>query len=359
VRQWDSALIREAFLREIHRGGQVYFVHNKVETIDRIARELRELVPEVDLRIAHGQMRERDLERTMVDFYHRRFNVLVCTTIIESGIDVPSANTVVINRADHFGLAQLHQLRGRVGRSHHRAYAYLIVPQQRAMTADAVKRLEAIESLEDLGIGFSLATHDLEIRGAGEILGEEQSGQIHEIGYSLYTQLLERAVEALKAGRSPELDRALDHGTEIDLKVAALIPDDYLPDVHARLIMYKRIASAGNSDEIRELKVEMIDRFGLLPEAVGNLFDITELKLKATPLGIRKVDVGGQGGRIVFAADPQVDPANIVRLIQNDPLTYKFDGTDKLRFSMELETGIARIDALDGLLDALSMRDAA
>ncbi|NIM26588.1 MAG: transcription-repair coupling factor [Gammaproteobacteria bacterium] len=359
VRQWDNALIREAFLREIHRGGQVYFVHNKVETIDRMARELRELVPEVDLRIAHGQMRERELERTMLDFYHRRFNVLVCTTIIETGIDVPSANTIIINRADHFGLAQLHQLRGRVGRSHHRAYAYLIVPQQRAMTADAVKRLEAIESLEDLGIGFSLATHDLEIRGAGEILGEEQSGQIQEIGYSLYTRLLERAVEALKAGRTPELDRALDHGAEIDLRVPALIPEDYLPDVHARLIMYKRIASARNSDELHELKVEMIDRFGLLPEAVRNLFDITELKLKATPLGIRKIDVGRDGGRIVFAAKPQVDPASIVRLIQKEPTTYKFDGTDRLRFSMQLETGGARIDALDHLLDALSLRDAA
>jgi transcription-repair coupling factor (superfamily II helicase) len=359
VRQWDSALVREAFLREIHRGGQVYFIHNKVESIERIARELRELVPEVELRVAHGQMRERDLERTMLDFYHRRFNALVCTTIIETGIDVPSANTIIINRADHFGLAQLHQLRGRVGRSHHRAYAYLIVPQQRAMTADAVKRLEAIESLEDLGIGFSLATHDLEIRGAGEILGEEQSGQIQEVGYSLYTRLLERAVEALKAGRSPELDRALDHGAEVDLKVHALIPEDYLPDVHARLIMYKRIASAKNTEEINELKVEMIDRFGLLPEAVRNLFDITELKLKATPLGIRKIDVGHHGGRIVFAAKPQVDPASIVQLIQNDPTTYKFDGTDKLRFSMELETGSARIDALEGLLDVLTMRDAA
>ena len=359
VRQWDGALVREAFLREIHRGGQVYFVHNKVESIERIARELRDLVPEAELRVAHGQMRERDLERTMLDFYHRRFNALVCTTIIETGIDVPSANTIIINRADHFGLAQLHQLRGRVGRSHHRAYAYLIVPQQRAMTADAVKRLEAIESLEDLGIGFSLATHDLEIRGAGEILGEEQSGQIHEVGYSLYTQLLERAVDALKAGRSPELDRALDHGAEIDLKVAALIPEDYLPDVHARLIMYKRIASAANVESIHELKVEMIDRFGLLPEAVRNLFDITELKLKATPLGIRKVDVGDQGGRIVFSSKPQVDPANIVRLIQSEPSTYSFDGTDRLRFSMELETGDARIGALDGVLDALAMRDAA
>lgn len=227
------------------------------------------------------------------------------------------------------------------------------------MTADAVKRLEAIESLEDLGIGFSLATHDLEIRGAGEILGEEQSGQIHEVGYSLYTRLLERAVEALKAGRSPELDRALDHGAEVDLKIAALIPEDYLPDVHARLIMYKRIASARNLEEIHELKVEMIDRFGLLPEAVRNLFDITELKLKATPLGIRKIDVSDQGGRIVFSAKPDVDPASIVQLIQNEPSTYSFDGTDRLRFSMPLETGHARISALDALLDALSMRDAA
>ncbi|MDX1434647.1 MAG: transcription-repair coupling factor, partial [Gammaproteobacteria bacterium] len=309
VRQWDGGLVREAFLREIHRGGQVYFLHNKVETIERIARELRELVPEADLRVAHGQMRERDLERTMLDFYHRRFNALVCTTIIETGIDVPSANTIIINRADRFGLAQLHQLRGRVGRSHHRAYAYLIVPQQRAMTADALKRLEAIESLEDLGIGFHLATHDLEIRGAGEILGEEQSGQIHEVGYSMYTRLLERAVEALKAGRSPELDRALDHGAEVDIKVPALIPEDYLPDVHARLIMYKRIASAKDGNEIEELKVEMIDRFGLLPEAARNLFQITELKLKATPLGIRKIDVGHHGGRIEFGANAAVDPA--------------------------------------------------
>ena len=227
------------------------------------------------------------------------------------------------------------------------------------MTADAVKRLEAIESLEDLGIGFSLATHDLEIRGAGEILGEEQSGQIHEVGYSLYTRLLERAVEALRAGHSPELDRALDHGAEVDLKIPALIPESYLPDVHARLIMYKRIASAGSAEDIHELKVEMIDRFGLLPDALRNLFDITELKLKATPLGIRKVDVGEQGGRIVFSSNPSVDPANIVGLIQREPSTYSFDGTDRLRFTMTLESGADRIDALDGLLDALAMRDAA
>jgi transcription-repair coupling factor (superfamily II helicase) len=359
VRQWDGALVREAFLREIHRGGQIYYVHNKVETIERQARELRELVPEADIRVAHGQMRERDLERTMVDFYHRRFNTLVCTTIIETGIDVPSANTIVIHRADRFGLAQLHQLRGRVGRSHHRAYAYLIVPHRRAMTADAVKRLEAIESLEDLGIGFSLATHDLEIRGAGEILGEEQSGQIHEVGYSLYTRLLERAVTALKAGRNPELDRPLDHGAEIDLRIPALIPEDYLPDIHTRLITYKRIASAKSREDLEELKVEMIDRFGLLPEPVRNLFHITELKLKATPLGIRKVDVGERGGRILFDSKPEIDPGTIVGLIQNEPATYRLDGTDKLRISMELETGTSRIRVIDGLLDALSTRNAA
>ncbi|MDX1434304.1 MAG: transcription-repair coupling factor [Gammaproteobacteria bacterium] len=359
VRQWDGAMIREAVMREIHRGGQVYFVHNRVEDIQRVARELEELVPEASVRVAHGQMRERELEQTMLDFYHRRFNALVCTTIIETGIDVPSANTIVINRADRFGLAQLHQLRGRVGRSHHRAYAYLVVPDQRAMSADAIKRLEAIESLEDLGIGFSLATHDLEIRGAGEILGEEQSGQIQEVGYSLYTRLLERAVSALRAGRTPQLDRPLDHGAEIDLRIPALIPEHYLPDVHTRLMMYKRIASAASREELEELRVEMIDRFGLLPDALRNLLHITELKLKATPLGIRKIDMGERGGRILFDAKPEVDPATVVRLIQSEPSTYRLDGTDKLRVHMELEDAASRIRALDGILNALATRDAA
>ncbi|MGD8430297.1 MAG: transcription-repair coupling factor, partial [Ectothiorhodospiraceae bacterium] len=277
VNQWNSALIQEACLRELHRGGQVYFLHNDVESIERIARELQELVPEARLRVAHGQMRERELERVMLDFYHQRFNVLVCTTIIESGIDVPSANTIVINRADRMGLAQLHQLRGRVGRSHHRAYAYLIAPPKRSMTADAAKRLEAIASLEDLGIGFALASHDLEIRGAGELLGEGQSGQIQEIGFSLYTELLERAVRDLRSGREPALDRPLHHGAEVDLRIPALLPEDYLPDVHSRLVLYKRIANASDRDQLRELQVEMIDRFGLLPEPAKNLFRLTEL----------------------------------------------------------------------------------
>ena len=354
ISEWNTALLREACLREIKRGGQIYFLHNEVETIERMAREIGELVPEASIEIGHGQMRERDLERVMLDFYHRRFNLLLCTTIIESGIDVPTANTIVINRADKLGLAQLHQLRGRVGRSHHRAFAYLIVPPRKAMTADAIKRVEAIESLEDLGAGFTLATHDLEIRGAGELLGDEQSGQIQEIGFSMYTELLERAVAALKAGRQPELDRPLHHGPEIDLHVPALIPDDYLPDVHTRLIQYKRIASARDDDELRELQVEMIDRFGLLPEPLKNLFGVTSLKLIATPLGIRKIDVGEQHGSIQFDEQPDVDPAVVIRLIQTQPQRFSLQGPHKLRVRGETPPGQARIDAVRSLLTDLS-----
>lgn len=359
VREWSDVLVREAVLREIRRGGQVYFVHNRVENIEQIAKNLQKLVPDASVRVAHGQMRERDLERVMLDFYHRRFNVLVCTTIIETGIDVPSANTIVINRADRFGLAQLHQLRGRVGRSHHRAYAYLVVPPRKAITADAVKRLEAIESLEDLGIGFTLATHDLEIRGAGELLGEDQSGQIQEVGYALYTRLLERAVDALRAGKSPRLDRPLDHGTEVDIHAPALIPEAYLPDVHSRLIMYKRIASADSMEALEELQVEMIDRFGLLPDAAKTLFRVTALKLKAAPLGIRKVDVGARGGRVEFRDETQVDPARIVRMIQANPSVYRLDGPNKLRLSMALPGETDRLEALNALLHELGTRDAA
>ncbi|MCP4042696.1 MAG: DEAD/DEAH box helicase, partial [Gammaproteobacteria bacterium] len=357
VQQWDKRTLREACLREIKRGGQVFFLHNKVEDIQKIAREMEELVPEATLNIAHGQMRERELEQVMVDFYHRRFNILVCTTIIESGIDVPNANTIIINRADRFGLAQLHQLRGRVGRSHHRAYAYLLVPHRKAMTADAVKRLEAIESLEDLGIGFTLATHDMEIRGAGELLGRDQSGQMQEIGFSLYTELLERAVNALKAGRSPQLDRPLTHGSEIDLHVPALIPEDYLPDVHTRLIMYKRIASASDGEQLQELQVEMIDRFGLLPEAAKNLFRATEIKLKAMPLGVRKADLGSRGGQIRFNQEPNIDPTNLIRLIQTRSHTYKLDGGERLRISMDLPDIESRANVLEDLFEKLSVKN--
>nr|VFJ59781.1 MAG: transcription-repair coupling factor (superfamily II helicase) [Candidatus Kentron sp. FM]VFJ59950.1 MAG: transcription-repair coupling factor (superfamily II helicase) [Candidatus Kentron sp. FM]VFK12439.1 MAG: transcription-repair coupling factor (superfamily II helicase) [Candidatus Kentron sp. FM] len=353
IRQWDPSALREAMLREIRRGGQVYFVHNRVEDIEKIAEQLRELLPDARIRIAHGQMRETELEQVMLDFYHQRFNVLVCTTVIEAGIDVPSANTIIIDRADRFGLAQLHQLRGRVGRSHHRAYAYLIVPPRRAMSADAVKRLEAIESLEDLGVGFSLATHDLEIRGAGELLGKEQSGQIQEVGYALYMDLLERAIAALKTGKIPELDHPLEHGAEIDLRIPALIPDDYLPDIHERLLMYKRIAGAEDREALENLRIEMIDRFGLLPEPVENLFHITEFKLQANVLGIKKIDFGERGGRILFGPEPNVDVDKIIALIQAEPGVYKPDGDDKLRVLKEMPEGQERVKVLGEVLGRL------
>ncbi|MDP1697613.1 MAG: transcription-repair coupling factor [Xanthomonadaceae bacterium] len=358
IAPWDSAVLREAFARELARGGQVYFLHNEVSSIERMARELGELVPDARIRVAHGQMPERELEATMLDFHRQRFNVLVCTTIIESGIDIPSANTIIINRADRFGLAQLHQLRGRVGRSHHRAYAYLLVPADRkAMTGDAEKRLEALANLDELGAGFTLATHDLEIRGAGELLGEEQSGQIAEIGFSLYSELLERAVRSLKQGKIPDLDASHSHGAQIELHIAALIPDDYLPDVHTRLTLYKRIASARDSEALRELQVEMIDRFGLLPEPAKNLFAVAELKLGATELGIRKLDLGERGGRIEFDSQPNVDPMSVIRLIQSQPRHYRMDGPEKLRITLELPGASERLRCCRGLLLALQKAD--
>ncbi|WP_456447114.1 transcription-repair coupling factor [Thiolapillus sp.] len=353
VQQWNDVVIGEACQRELQRGGQVYVLHNDVASMARMVADIEKLVPGARVDFAHGQMRERELERIMRDFYHQRFNILVATTIIESGIDVPTANTIIINRADKLGLAQLHQLRGRVGRSHHRAYAYLITPPPRAMTRDAVKRLQALEALEDLGAGFTLATHDLEIRGAGELLGEDQSGQIHEVGFTLYTQMLERAVRAIREGRQPELDRPLDHGTEIDLNLPALLPEDYLPDVHIRLIQYKRIASAASAEELRELRVEMIDRFGLLPEQAKNLFDITELKLDVQPLGIRKIEAGPQGGKIHFEEQPAIDPARIIHLIQTRPRQFKLDGSDKLRFFADLEEPEKRVEKVRELLRML------
>jgi len=356
---YDPALIREAFQRELARGGQVYFLHNEVDTIEKTARELGELVPDARLRIAHGQMPERELEHVMLDFYRQRFNVLVCTTIIESGIDVPSANTIVVNRADRFGLAQLHQLRGRVGRSHHRAYAYLVIPDRRVITADAEKRLEALASLEELGAGFTLATHDLEIRGAGELLGEEQSGQIEQVGFSLYTEMLDRAVRALKSGKVPDFDLTSEHEAEIELHVPALIPDDYLPDVNARLTLYKRISSARDEEELRELQVEMIDRFGLLPDPVKNLFAVTQLKLAATPLGIKKLELGANGGRVIFRPQPNVEPLTIIKMIQAQPRVYALDGQDKLRFKMPLEGTVERLRAANDLLSSLGARKAA
>ena len=357
ITQWDNALLREAFQRELARGGQLYFLHNDVESIGRMQRELSELVPEARIGIAHGQMPERELEKVMLDFQKQRFNVLLSTTIIESGIDIPNANTIIINRADRFGLAQLHQLRGRVGRSHHRAYAYLVVPDRRSITPDAEKRLEAIASMDELGAGFTLATHDLEIRGAGELLGEDQSGQMAEVGFSLYTELLERAVRSIKQGHLPDIDAGEEaRGAEVELHVPALIPDDYLPDVHTRLTLYKRISSARDSDALRELQVEMIDRFGLLPDAAKNLFAIAELKLQASSLGIRKLDLGENGGRIVFESKPNIDPMAVIQLIQKQPNLYAMDGPDKLRVKHPLPLPEDRFNAARALLLTLALR---
>jgi transcription-repair coupling factor (superfamily II helicase) len=354
VLEWNETVVREAALREIRRGGQIYYVHNTIETIEKTAQAIRELVPEANVAVGHGQMRERDLEQLMLDFYHRRFNVLVCTTIIESGIDVPTANTIIIDRADRFGLAQIHQLRGRVGRSHHRAYAYLITPPRKAMTADAIKRLEALESLEELGAGFTLATHDLEIRGAGELLGDEQSGQIEEIGYNLYMELLERAVTALKAGKQADLEKPADAGPEVELHLPALIPADYVPDVHLRLVLYKRIASTPNREELDELKVEMIDRFGPLPPFTQSLFRATYLKLRAAALGIRKIDAGAANGYIIFEEQNKVDPKRVLKLIQGKPKEYRLEGPLKLRFAHIARTDETLFTRVEQLVDQLS-----
>ncbi|TXI25463.1 MAG: transcription-repair coupling factor, partial [Ottowia sp.] len=331
-------------------------VHNRVDTIESFKHMLEKLVPESRIIVGHGQMDEDLLEKVMVDFMAKHYNVLLSTTIIESGIDIPNANTIVINRADKFGLAQLHQLRGRVGRSHHRAYAYLLVPpDRRAMTPDAEKRLEAIASMDDLGAGFTLATHDLEIRGAGELLGEDQSGQMAEVGFSLYTELLERAVRSIRQGKLPDLDAGEEvRGAEVELHVPALIPEDYLPDVHTRLTLYKRVSSARDDDALRELQVEMIDRFGLLPDPVRHLFAIAELKLQAGALGIRKLDLGEAGGRIVFEAKPKVDPMSVIRMIQQQPRLYAMEGPDKLRIRVPLPEGPDRFNAARALLTTLA-----
>ena len=353
VREREDALIKESLLRELLRGGQVYYLFNDVKNIKKEADFLQKLVPEARVAVAHGQMRERELETTMSDFYHQRHNVLVCSTIIETGIDIPNANTIMIDRADKFGLAQLHQLRGRVGRSHHQAYAYLMTPQSKVLTKDAKKRLEAIVASQDLGAGFMLATHDLEIRGAGELLGEEQSGQIQSIGFTLYMELLEQAVQSLKEGKALDLNGSL-HGAEINLRVPALIPDEYLPDVHMRLVLYKRIANAKKQSELKDIQVEMIDRFGMLTDQIKNLFRQTELKLAADKIGIAKIDAGETSGRIEFSKSTSVDPLVIVQLVQLDPIKYKLEGATKLKFELTSKTVDEKISEIDSLLQTLA-----
>ncbi|MFV2090957.1 MAG: TRCF domain-containing protein, partial [Pseudomonadales bacterium] len=295
------------------------------------------------------------LEQVMNDFYHRQLNLLVCTTIIETGIDIPNANTIIIERADKFGLAQLHQLRGRVGRSSRQAYAYLLIPHPKAMTIDAVKRLEAIEAAGELGVGFTLATHDMEIRGAGELLGEDQSGQIESIGFSLYREMLDRAVKAIQDGKTANLDTPLEPiSQEVNLHTSTLIPEDYLPDVHGRLILYKRIANAVNVEQLEDLYAELIDRFGMPPLPLKHLFKVTELRLQLLPLGIVRLDFGDNGGRVEFSAETQVDPYAIVQLVQREPATYRLDGATLLRVTRKLADFDQRIEYARKLLDKLT-----
>jgi transcription-repair coupling factor (superfamily II helicase) len=353
VRREDGSTIREALLRELKRGGQVYFLHNEVETIHNRRAKLEELVPEARIAVAHGQMPERELEDVMKGFYQQRYNVLLCTTIIETGIDVPTANTIVIHRADRLGLAQLHQLRGRVGRSHHQAYAYLLTPGEDAITGNAKKRLEAIQAMEELGSGFYLAMHDLEIRGTGEVLGESQSGNIHEIGFSMYAEMLNTAVRALKAGEEPNLESPFDVTCEVNLHASALLPADYCADVHARLGLYKRLSHAHHEDELILIQEELIDRYGKLPEAAQTLLATHRLRLIAEPLGVIKIDASENQAMIQFSAKPNIDPLRIIELVQKQK-QIKLAGQDKLRIQIAQGQQIsARIDAVRNTLRAL------
>ena len=356
IREWSRGLIREACLREIRRGGQVYFLYNDVRTMERFSLELAELVPEAEINFAHGQMGEMQLERVMQDFYHQRFNVLVCSTIIESGIDIPSVNTIIIHRADRFGLAQLHQLRGRVGRSHHQAFAYLLIPGRDLISNDATKRLDAFELMEELGAGFALASHDLEIRGAGELLGETQSGLIDDVGFALYSEYLTAAVAAIRENRAPLADDTAGRplSAVLDLHIPALFPADYLANPHARLMLYKRIAGATDRHELEELQIETIDRFGLLPTPGKNLFRLTAMRLQSERLGIRKLEIGADGGTFEFTDHPAVDPAAILSLVQREPHRYRLAGPGTLALTGDFSDPAMRLDAIEKLLDEWS-----
>ena len=353
VNPYSDGIIREAVLRELKRGGQVYFLHNEVETISNMQEKLARLLPEARIAVAHGQLRERELEHVMRDFYQQRFNLLLCSTIIETGIDIPTANTIIINRADRFGLAQLHQLRGRVGRSHHQAYAYLLTPGEEALTPQAKKRLEAIQMLEDLGAGFYLSMHDLEIRGAGEILGESQSGEMQEIGFSLYAEMLKHAVTALKQGKEPDISAPLGVTTEINLHAPALLPNYYCGDINERLTLYKRMANCAALDELEALQEELVDRFGLPPDPAGTLLDSHRLRILAKPLGIVKIDAGNDSALVQFVPNPPIDPMKIITLIQTRR-DYKLSGPDRLKISVQTRDARERTEMLKSLFKELS-----
>jgi transcription-repair coupling factor (superfamily II helicase) len=352
VAKYSDGVIREAVLRELKRGGQVFFLHNEVDTIENMREKLTALLPEARVGLAHGQMKERDLEHVMRDFYQQRFNILLCTTIIETGIDIPNANTILMNRADKFGLAQLHQMRGRVGRSHHQAYCYLLVPEPEALTPAAQKRLDAIQAMEELGAGFYLAMHDLEIRGAGEVLGDSQSGEMQEIGFALYSQMLKEAVKALKSGKEPDLTQPLGVTTEINLHAPALLPEDYSPDVNERLSLYKRLANCESGDDIDDLMQELVDRFGMLPDAAKVLLDCHRLRLLARPLGIQKIDAADSAIVITFAKTTPVEPYTILKLIQSKK-NYKLAGSDRLRIEGNWPEAIMRTVRIKEILKEL------
>ncbi|HGO6913789.1 TPA: transcription-repair coupling factor [Neisseria meningitidis] len=353
VKPFSEGSVREAVLRELKRGGQVFFLHNEVDTIENMRERLETLLPEARIGVAHGQLRERELEQVMRDFLQQRFNVLLCSTIIETGIDIPNANTIIINRADKFGLAQLHQLRGRVGRSHHQAYAYLLTPEY--ITKDAEKRLDAIAAADELGAGFTLAMQDLEIRGAGEILGEGQSGEMIQVGFTLYTEMLKQAVRDLKKGRQPDLDAPLGITTEIKLHSPALLPESYCPDIHERLVLYKRLAVCETVQQINAIHEELVDRFGLPEQPVKTLIESHHLRLMAKELGIDAIDAAGEAVTVTFGKNNNVDPTEIILLIQNDK-KYRLAGADKLRFTAEMENIEVRINTVKNVLKTLQNR---
>jgi transcription-repair coupling factor (superfamily II helicase) len=354
VAPWSEGLIREAVMRELRRGGQVYFLHNEVETIERMKEKLSRLVPEARIAVAHGQMRERELERVMRDFTAQRSNVLLCSTIIETGIDIPTANTIVINRADRFGLAQLHQLRGRVGRSHHQAYAYLLTPGEDAVGVQARKRLEAIQMMEELGSGFYLAMHDLEIRGAGEILGEQQSGEIQEVGFSLYARMLDRAVRRLKAGKAADVDDAIDISTEVNLHVPALLPETYCSDVHERLSLYKRLADTETREQLDALREELVDRFGDLPEPARALLECHRVRIAARPLGVARVDATHEAVQLQFIKNPPLDGAKVIEFIRKRGRGAKLAGPEKLRVEAKMPAWQERAQQVKDILHQLA-----
>ena len=354
VARWSNGQVREACLREFKRGGQVYFLHNEVDTIENMKQRLQNLLPEARIVIGHGQLPERELERVMREFTQQKHNLLLCSTIIETGIDNPHANTIVINRADKFGLAQLHQLRGRVGRSHHQAYAYLMTHEDAKPSAQAQRRLDAIQSMEELGSGFFLAMHDLEIRGAGEVLGEGQSGDIHEVGFAMYTNMLNAAVKALKEGKAvPDLTKPLDITSEINLRVPALLPNVYCPDVHERLTLYKRLANCANEDELRNMQEELIDRFGDMPMQTIALIETHKLRILGHPIGVAKLDASPQTIQLQFIKDPPIDGQRIIKLIQSDR-NFKLAGQDKLLWKKETPTLKDRVAAVRELLVKLT-----